>query len=142
MPTAETVPDAEARIHKSENTYYTLDATERKDLEDDPFFHPLKDAWVKSLTFEKDPNEKALWCWRDCRERDRIRKLECDEIRRRVEKKLKDLGCPTQLIAVDMPSPCGEIEPSMTPAVVQQQPQYMPMPMPMYYGMPQQQQMG
>lgn len=139
MPKEESVPDAETRIHGSINKYYEIDATERAKWDTDTFFHPLQDTWVKGLTMKPDESEKALWCWRDCQERDRIRRMECDEIRKRIEQKLKELGCPTQLIAIDTPSPCGGGITQQVTAVQQQQPQYMPMPMPMAYYMPQQQ---
>lgn len=122
--------DAENAIHTGINQAYYQDAKERADWDKDPFFHPLQALWVKDMTLAPDQSEKNLWCWRDCQERDRIRKLECDEVRRRVESKLKELGCPTTLIPNDLPSPCGgDPTAAATPAVTQ--PQYTPMPM--YY---------
>lgn len=122
--------DAENAIHAGINQAYFQDAGERLTWETDPFFHPLQATWVKDMTLTPDQNEKNLWCWRDCQERDRIRKLECDEVRRRVESKLKELGCPTTLIPNDLPSPCGG-DPAAATAAPAAQPQYAPMPM--YY---------
>ena len=99
------------------------------------YFHPLADTWAAALTLEKDKPD-GLACYKDCQERDRIRRLECDEVRKRVEFKLKELGCPTVLIPNDPVSICGEPPSAATAAPVQQQPQQMPMmPMP-YWGYP------
>jgi hypothetical protein len=108
MP-AETAEAAETRIHKGINTDWEITPDERKKWESDPLHHPLQDKWVKGMDdVEAEKVDAQTACWKDCKERTRIHKLECDEVRRRVERKLKDLGCPTTLIANDLPSMCGE----------------------------------
>lgn len=104
----ETAKAAEDRIHESINQEAWVTAEERKLWDKDTRFHPLQDEWVDSIKYKPEVKEVATECWNDCRERDRVRKMECDEVRRRVERKLKELGCPTTLIANDLPSPCGE----------------------------------
>lgn len=113
----ESAADAEARIHQSINQDAWVDATERADWDKDTRFHPLQDKWVDSIKYKPEVKEVATECWNDCRERDRVRKMECDEVRRRVERKLKELGCPTTLIANDLPSPCGETPPTTDTAM-------------------------
>lgn len=124
-----TSADAENAIHAGINQAYYQGADERATWDTDTFFHPLQSDWVKGMTLAPDQSEKNLWCWRDCQERDRIRKLECDEVRRRVESKLKELGCPTTLIPNDLPSPCGDGPGAAAAAPAA--PQYAQMPM--YY---------
>jgi hypothetical protein len=43
----------------------------------------------------------------DCKERERTRKRECAEIRKRVQAKLKDLGCPSTVKSTDKTTMCG-----------------------------------
>jgi hypothetical protein len=44
----------------------------------------------------------------DCKERERTRKRECAEIRKRVQAKLKDLGCPSTVKSTDKAQLCGQ----------------------------------
>lgn len=112
MPAPETASDAEGMIHQMMNKEWEIDGVDRAKWETDPLHHPLKDEWVKLMDDIKpeDVNPNTV-CWKDCYERNRIRRLECDEVRRRVTRKLKDIGCPTILIANDEPSPCGDYRP-------------------------------
>lgn len=76
-----------------------LDEKERVDWYD-KMSHPLSNEWVQKLPgipFEKKPGEA---CMIDCKERQRVKELECDEIRRRVITKLKEVGCPTRAIPI------------------------------------------
>lgn len=128
MPDVEKAIDAEARIHQQMNKEWEVDAAERKLWEDSALHHPLKDTWVATMDLKPETPDVNLVCWKDCYERNRIRRLECDEVRRRVERKLKDLGCPTTLIANEEPSPCGDptaaVASAAPPVVPQQQPGY------------------
>lgn len=138
MP-AETAEAAEARIHTGINKAWEISAEERKKWDKDPMHHPLQDGWVKGMDdVEAEKVDAQTACWKDCKERTRIHKLECDEVRRRVERKLKDLGCPTTLIANDLPSMCGDDPAAQTSTTAvdvaaPQQQMGMGMPMGSYY---------
>jgi len=72
----------ETRIHGMMNKEWEIDPAERATWETDPKFHPLKDPWMATMVVEP-PNVNAV-CWKDCCERNGIRELECDQVRRRV----------------------------------------------------------
>ena len=138
MPEPEKAAAAENRIHGMINQEWDINPTERAKWETDPLHHPLKDTWVQSMDDIKPEDVNVnLVCWKDCYERNRIRKLECDEVRRRVTRKLKDLGCPTTLIANDEPSPCGDPTAAPAPVAAAPQQQYGPGGQGGYYYYPQ-----
>jgi hypothetical protein len=72
-------------------------------------WHPLKDAWALQLNplSAPDPPTVGEKCMMDCKERERTRKRECAEIRKRVQAKLKDLGCPSTVKSTDKTTMCG-----------------------------------
>lgn len=91
------LPDDEMQVHTSEdalaatNQDAILDETERTEL--DKLNHPLSHEWVRGLPdidLDVKPGEA---CVRDCKERQRIKTLECKEVVRRVVAKLEEIGC-------------------------------------------------
>lgn len=104
-------PGGQPEIHTSEqaaaetNQEEVLDEEERTEL--DKYNHPLSDEWVKKLPPYDEDLKPAEMCVRDCKERTRIHDLECDEVRRRVTKRLNDLGCLTRWVAIPQKSPCS-----------------------------------
>lgn len=102
---------SEPEIHTEEqaaaatNQEEVLDEEERTEL--DKYNHPLSDEWVKKLPPYDEDLKPAEMCVRDCKERTRIHDLECDEVRRRVTKRLNDLGCLTRWVAIPQKSPCS-----------------------------------
>lgn len=139
--------EAETAIHQQYDQSLILNDAERKELglnegtTTDPakgYFHPLADEWAQKLTLEKEAVD-GLSCYKDCKERDRVRRLECDEVRKRVEFKLKQLGCPTVLVPNDPISVCGEAPTGGAPVQQQQQMPMMPMP---WWGYPMMPPMG
>lgn len=82
----------------------------RKEWEESIAWHPLTDPWSKDLNpiTEPDPPTVSEQCMMDCRERERTRKRECAEIRKRVQAKLKDLGCPSTVKSTDKTTVCGQ----------------------------------
>lgn len=86
----------------------------RKAWEDSTAWHPLTDDWSKLLEplTAPDPPTVSEQCMMDCRERERNRKRECAEIRKRVQAKLKDLGCPSTVKSTDKTAVCGQKKPS------------------------------
>lgn len=144
MPLLQDAKAAEEAIHQQYDQTQILSDAERKELGLNEstatapakgYFHPLQDEWAQKLTLEKEKVD-GLSCYKDCKERDRIRRLECDEVRKRVEFKLKELGCPTVLVPNDPVSICGEAPTGVAPVQQQQQQQQMPMmPMP-WWGYP------
>lgn len=102
MPSVVEPPDA---IHTPEEAAAALDQEKILDEKErvdwyDKMSHPLSNEWVQKLPgipFEKKPGEA---CMIDCKERQRIKELECDEVRRRVITKLKEVGCPTRAIPI------------------------------------------
>lgn len=101
----------EPQIHSSEQAAAEtdqekiLDEEERTEL--DKYNHPLSDEWVKKLPPYDRDLKPAEMCVMDCKERTRIHDLECDEVRRRVTKRLNDLGCLTRWVAIPQKSPCS-----------------------------------
>lgn len=102
-----TVEQAEDQIHASMNmanindpSFYT---------EANKAWHPLKHEWAETLEplSAPDPPTVAEKCMMDCREREKLRKRECAEIRKRVQAKLKDLGCPSTVKSTDKATLCG-----------------------------------
>lgn len=95
-------PDA---IHTPEEAAAALDQEKILDEKErvdwyDKMTHPLSNEWVRKLPdipIEKKPGEA---CMLDCKERQRVKELECDEIRRRVIAKLKEVGCPSTAIPI------------------------------------------
>lgn len=81
-----------------------LDEGERAEL--DKLNHPLGNEWVQNLPDIPIDKTPAEMCRNDCKERVRIQQLECDEIRRRVAKKLKEVGCPSIATAEKVPDVC------------------------------------
>lgn len=83
-------------------------------------WHPMQDDWAKGLnpTSAPDPPTVTERCMIDCREREKLRKRECAEIRKRVQAKLKDLGCPSSVKSTDKATICGSSKKSKkeTPA--------------------------
>ena len=102
MPSVVEPPDA---VHTPEEAAAALDQEKILDEKErvdwyDKMSHPLSNEWVQKLPgipFEKKPGEA---CMMDCKERQRVKELECDEIRRRVITKLKEVGCPTRAIPI------------------------------------------
>lgn len=82
----------------------------RKEWEDSVAWHPLADAWSLGLKpiSEPDPPTVSEQCMADCKEREKNRKRECAEIRKRVQAKLKDLGCPSSVKSTDKSVMCGQ----------------------------------
>lgn len=100
-PRIETSEEADAMADQSK----ILDKEERSELE--KFNHPLKDPWVQDLpAYDRDLKPSEM-CVMDCRERTRIHDLECDEVRRRVCQRLKELGCPTEWKAIPQKNSCS-----------------------------------
>jgi hypothetical protein len=102
------VPAAETAIHEGED---------KAKIQDEAFYaetnlewHPLKDAWAVALNplSAPDPPTVGEKCMMDCKERERTRKRECAEIRKRVQAKLKDLGCPSTVKSTDKAQLCGQ----------------------------------
>lgn len=73
-------------------------------------WHPMQDTWAKGLNplSAPDPPTVSERCMMDCREREKLRKRECAEIRKRVQAKLKDLGCPSTVKSTDKSTVCGQ----------------------------------
>lgn len=121
----ETAEQAETRIHGEWDLSQMLDEAQRKDLYkekpeggDDPnadgynpaWFHPLTDPFVTKLkaTEPDDPPTGTERCWADCKERERIRRKECAEVRKRVAAKLKEMGCVSAVTSTEKPIACSD----------------------------------
>lgn len=101
QPAVHSIEDAAAQTNQVE----ILDAKELKDLE--VYEHPLKNEWVASLPPYDGDLKPGEMCVRDCKERTRIHDLECDEVRRRVVEKLKEMGCPSIAVAIPQKNMCS-----------------------------------
>jgi hypothetical protein len=120
----ETAEQAETRIHGEWDLSQMLDKEQREDLYkekpvgDDPqaedynpaWFHPLTDPFVTKLkaTEPDDPPTGTERCWADCKERERIRRKECAEVRKRVAAKLKEMGCVSAVTSTEKPIACSD----------------------------------
>lgn len=71
-------------------------------------WHPLKETWAAALQPTAPPEPKTVGqiCAEDCKEREKNRKRECAEIRKRVQQKLKEIGCPSSVKSTDKASVC------------------------------------
>lgn len=108
----ETAEAAEERIHDQVNTQNIA-------LEQDAGFytdahigwHPLKEPWAKAIKPLQEPEPKTVGeiCMLDCKEREKNRKRECAEIRKRVQQKLKEIGCPSKVTSTDKAVLCGGV---------------------------------
>ena len=96
-------------LDKQLNAEESLDVTERKLLEEGVWFHPLKQEFAQALPPLQDPTPATgtELCFKDCKERERIRKKECAEVRKRVSQKLKDMVCPSTVSAIAQNFGCG-----------------------------------
>jgi hypothetical protein len=106
----ELAKDAETRIHKGINEgNIAIKVDPNFYAEANTAWHPLADAWVKEIKplVEPDPPTVAERCVADCKEREKNRKRECAEIRKRVQVKLKELGCLSKVISADKAQICG-----------------------------------
>lgn len=120
----ETAEQAEERIHGEWDLSQILNDEQRADLYkekpkgDDPaaddynpaWFHPLTDPFVTKLkaTEPDDPPTGTERCWADCKERERIRRKECAEVRKRVAAKLKEMGCISAVTSTEKPIACSD----------------------------------
>ena len=120
----ETTAEAETRIHAEWDISQILDKDQRADLYKeapigtDPqavdynpaWFHPLTDPFVTKLTPTEDPDPPTGTerCWADCKERERIRRKECAEVRKRVQQKLKEMGCVSAVTSTEKPIACSD----------------------------------
>lgn len=103
------IAQAEDRIHDQANINNIA-------IEVDPDFykdthvgwHPLKDEWALALNPSLPPEKKTVGeiCALDCKEREKNRKRECAEIRKRVQQKLKEIGCLSKVISTDKGGIC------------------------------------
>lgn len=100
-PAVHSVEDAAAQTNQAE----ILDANELTELE--KYEHPLKNEWVAGLPPYDGDLKPGEACVRDCKERVRIHDLECDEVRRRVVAKLKEMGCPSTAVAIPQKNMCS-----------------------------------
>ena len=100
---------AEDVIHQGMDKSKIIDKDRREAWENSTQWHPLADVWsleLKPLS-EPDPPTVSEQCMADCKEREKNRKRECAEIRKRVQAKLKDLGCPSSVKSTDKTTTCG-----------------------------------
>lgn len=100
-PAVHSVEDAAAQTNQAE----ILDAKDLTELE--KYEHPLKNEWVAGLPPYDGDLKPGEACVRDCKERVRIHDLECDEVRRRVVAKLKEMGCPSTAVAIPQKDMCS-----------------------------------
>lgn len=100
-PAVHSPEDAAAQTNQAE----ILDAKELTELE--KYEHPLKNEWVADLPPYDEGLKPGEACVRDCKERVRIHDLECDEVRRRVVAKLKEMGCPSTAVAIPQKNVCS-----------------------------------
>ena len=73
-------------------------------------FHPLGTNWAQALPPFQSDSKPGMLCWNDCRERERVRRLECDELRRRVRQQLENLGCISRVISADPADSCSGLK--------------------------------
>lgn len=73
-------------------------------------WHPLLTEWAGTLKplSAPDPPTVGEKCVIDCKEREKNRKRECAEIRKRVQQKLKEIGCPSKVSSTDKAAICGQ----------------------------------
>jgi hypothetical protein len=106
----EAAEKAEERIHEAVNWANIANLNDAGFYSDtNVAWHPLADAWVREIKplVEPDPPTVAEKCVADCKEREKNRKRECAEIRKRVQVKLKELGCLSKVISADKTQICG-----------------------------------
>lgn len=103
-----TITEAHATVHMAENKA-NLQAPEFY-TEANKDWHPLLTDWAATLKplSAPDPPTVGEKCVLDCKEREKNRKRECAEIRKRVQQKLKDIGCPSKVTSTDTKVLCGQ----------------------------------
>jgi hypothetical protein len=84
-----------------------LTGAERATFEASDYMHPLRDPFVTDLPPLQKDDDKSLYCFKDCIERERIRLKECDEVRKRVISQLKTMGCHSIAIPIKTNTACG-----------------------------------
>ena len=98
--------DVDASTDQAPDPTQMLTDEERATLEAN-YMHPLRDPFVTNLPpLEKD-DDKSLYCFKDCIEREKGRLKECDEVRRRVISQLKVLGCHSLAVPIKTNTACG-----------------------------------